>query len=110
MKPIASILVATAISAMAMTTAMADCPDAAKKAAQAGISKDGTKAPMQDSANSTTQTGAASVGTTTTSSTVGKTDQKSGDTMPMTADKNQPLRPTQLTRTAKADAWHSFDT
>ena len=64
MKPIASIFVAAAISAMAMSTAVADCPEAAKKDAQAGIAKDGSKAPMQDSANSTTQTGAASVGTT----------------------------------------------
>jgi hypothetical protein len=89
MKPIASIFVAAAISAMAMSTAVADCPDAAKKDSQAGIAKDGTKAPMQDSANSTTQTGAASVGTTTSSSTAAKTEQKSGDTMPMAADKNQ---------------------
>ncbi|UXN58265.1 hypothetical protein [Phyllobacterium zundukense] len=92
MKPIASIIAALAISAMASTAAMAACPEvtgAATNDAQKGVAKDGTKAPLQDGANSTTQTTGASVGTTTTSSTAGKTVQKSGDTMPMATDKNQ---------------------
>jgi hypothetical protein len=92
MKPIASIIAALAISAIASTAALAACPNAAGSAktdTKNAIAKDGTKAPMQDSANSTTETTGASTGTTTTSSSTNKTDQKSGDTMPMAADKNQ---------------------
>ncbi|MET3648834.1 hypothetical protein [Phyllobacterium ifriqiyense] len=89
MKLISAILAAVAISAMAFSTAMADCPTkgaSAQNNTQKGISKDGTHAPLDDSANAKTQSGAASTGTTTSSE---KTPQKSGDAMPMGTDKNQ---------------------
>jgi len=88
MKPISAMFAAVAISIMALSTAMADCPEAgsAQNDTQKGISKDGTHAPLDDSANAKTQSGAASTGTTTSSA---KTEQKSGDAMPMDASKNQ---------------------
>jgi hypothetical protein len=67
MKPISAMFAAVAISIMALSTAMADCPEAgsAQNDTQKGISKDGTHAPLDDSANAKTQSGAASTGTTT---------------------------------------------
>lgn len=80
MKPITSILAAVAITALTSGAAIAKCHEAtgsAKNETQQGISKDGTHAPMEDSASSQTQTGAASTGTTTRSE--------------MKADKSTPL-------------------
>ena len=109
MKPI-SILAAAAISTMAFSTAMADCPTKAGSAqndTQKGISKDGTHAPLDDSANAKTQSGSASTGTTTSSA---KTEQKSGDAVPMDTDKNQAMSQQDVAaqqkgeKTAAADA------
>lgn len=88
MKQISTIIAAVAISTMAFSSSMAACPEAgsAQNNSQKGISKDGTHAPLDDSANAKPESGAASTGTTTGSA---KTPQKSGDSVPMTADKNQ---------------------
>ncbi|UXN62894.1 hypothetical protein N8E89_09210 [Phyllobacterium sp. A18/5-2] len=93
MKSIALIITAIAATAFASGTAIAACPDttgSVKSETKQGIAKDGTHAPMENAANSETQTGAASTGTTTTSAEAAK---KSGKTTPLaeqggTVDKN----------------------
>ena len=83
MKSIALIIAAIAATAFASGTAIAACPDttgSVKNETQKGISKDGTHAPMENAANSKTQMGAASTGTTTTSTDAVK---KSGKTTPL---------------------------
>ena len=103
MKPITAILAAVAISTMAFSSAMAECPTKGASAhndTQKGISKDGTHAPLADSATAKTETGAASTGTTTSSA---KTDQKSGDAMPMDTDKNQATSQQDVNAQQKGD-------
>lgn len=103
MKPISAILAAAAISTMAFSTAMADCPPEAGSAqndTQKGISKDGTHAPLDNSADAKAQSGAASTGTTTSSA---KTEQKAGDAMPMGTDKNQATSQQDVTAQQKGD-------
>jgi hypothetical protein len=88
MKKIASALIAIGAIAFASSTAFAACPEttgSVKAETQKGIAKDGSKAPLESDANSQTQTGAASTGTTTSSSE-GQTAKKDGQTMPL-ADK-----------------------
>ena len=83
MKSIALIITAIAVTAFASGTAIAACPDttgSVKNETQKGISKDGTHAPMENAANSKPQIGAASTGTTTTSTDAVK---KSGKTTPL---------------------------
>jgi len=84
MNMFASVIVAVGVTAFASTAALAACPDttgSVNTQAQKGISKDGTKAPLENGANSETQTGAASTGTTTSST--GQPAQKDGKTMPL---------------------------
>jgi hypothetical protein len=88
MKKLTSLLAAIAVTALATSPVMAACPDTTSSTtndSQKGIAKDGTRAPLENSANSETQKGAASTGTTTSSA---KTAQKDGATMPMASDKN----------------------
>jgi hypothetical protein len=85
MKTIASAMIAIGAIAFASSTALAACPDttgSVKTEAQTGIAKDGSKAPLENGANSQNQTGAASTGTTTSSSE-GQTVKKDGQTMPL---------------------------
>ncbi|MDR6634696.1 hypothetical protein J2X72_003508 [Phyllobacterium sp. 1468] len=85
MKTITSAIIAIGAIAFASGTALAACPDttgSVKAEAQKGIAKDGSKAPLESDANSQTQTGAASTGTTTSSSE-GQAVQKDGKTMPL---------------------------
>ncbi|MGH6861796.1 MAG: hypothetical protein ACRECY_16210 [Phyllobacterium sp.] len=102
MKPISALLAAAAISAFAFGSAMADCPDAgsAQNDTQKGISKDGTHAPLDDSANAKSQSGEASTGTTTGSA---KTEQKSGDAVPLQTDKNQAMSQQDVEAQQKGD-------
>lgn len=103
MKPISAIFAAVTISTMAFSAAMADCPTkgaSAQNDTQKGISKDGTHAPLEDNADAKTQTGAASTGTTTSSA---KNVQKSGDAMPMEADKNQATSQQDVSAQQKGD-------
>ncbi|ATU94987.1 hypothetical protein [Phyllobacterium zundukense] len=81
MKTITSILAAVAVTALTSGTAIAKCHETTGSVTQQGISKDGTHVPLENGANSKTQTGAASTGTTTSSTT--DTAQKDGKTTPL---------------------------
>lgn len=77
MRQFATIIVAVGTAVLASGPALAACPDvsgSAKGEATAGIAKDGTHVPLEDSAD----------GQANSSGGV----QKDGGTMPLTADKN----------------------
>jgi hypothetical protein len=78
------LIAAIAATAFASGTAFAACPEttgSVKTETNKGISKDGNYVPLENGANSETQTGAASTGTTTSSTTA--TAQKDGKTTPL---------------------------
>jgi hypothetical protein len=85
MKPIGPMMAAVAAITLISSSAFAACPETTgsiKPSAQQGMAKDGTHAPLENSANSQEQTSAASSGTTT-SSNPSASLQKDGQTMPL---------------------------
>ena len=86
MRTIVSAIMAVAATALLSGTALAACPETTGSVstdAKTGISKDGTKAPLENSANTQTQTGTASTGTTTSDSSQAGSVAKDGKTMPL---------------------------
>ncbi len=106
MKTLATTFFAVAISALAFTSALAACPDktmSVQADPHRRISKDGTHAPLEGSANSQAQKGAASTGTTSPSPDASAQPSKDGNTMPMNTDKNQATSDQDVTAQQKGD-------